>query len=322
MNPSPAALRFVGRKLGYLLVMTLVVTALTSALSQLLPGDVAVAMLGNQATPENVAALRQKLGLDQPMWQQYLSWVAGVFSGDFGHSHRTGEPVLRAIADRLPVTLEVVLAAQVVALAIGVPLGILSAARRDGWADRLVTSSAFALIALPGYLVAIGLIYVFSVHLGVLPSGGFVPWREDPVGHLRCLVLPVATLGLVEWPAIARTLRSDMITTLREDYILMARAKGLRWQRVLFLHALKPSSLALVTVIGLTLGRLVGGALVLEVIFSLPGIGQMIVDAILTRDFITLQGAVVFVTLGFLFVNFLVDMLYGVLDPRIRHGHG
>jgi peptide/nickel transport system permease protein len=316
-----AALGFLARKLGYLLAMVLVVTALTSALSKLLPGDVAVAVLGSQATEENVAALRAKLGLDAPWPVQYGRWLKGVATGDFGHSPRTGESVMQAIAERLPITLEVVVLAQLLALAIGVPLGIWGAARRDGWVDRLITGTAFGLIALPGYLLAMGLIYLFAVNLGWLPASGYVPWDEDAWGHVRSLILPVATLGVVEWPALARTLRSDMITTLREDYILMARAKGLRWPRILFLHALKPSSLALVTVVGLTLGRLVGGALILEVIFSLPGIGQMIVESILTRDFITLQGAVVFVTLGFLLVNFAVDLLYGVLDPRIRHGH-
>lgn len=312
-------MRHLGRRLAYLLFVMLAVTALTSALGTLLPGDVATAMLGSDATPENVAALRAKLGLDQALYRQYAHWIAGVFSGDFGESHRTGEPVMQAIRDRLPVTLEIVLAGQVLSLAIGVGLGVLSAARRDSWVDRLVTGGAFATISLPGYLVAIGLIYVFAVWLGWLPAGGYVPFGEDPAGHVRSLVLPVLTLALVEWPVFTRTLRSDMISTLREDYILMARAKGLSSRRILFLHALKPSSLALITIVGLTLGRLVGGALVLEVIFSLPGLGQLIVDAILTRDFITLQGAVVFVTLGFLLVNFAVDLLYGVLDPRIRH---
>ncbi|MBC7954948.1 MAG: ABC transporter permease [Cytophagales bacterium] len=312
-------LRYLARRLGYLLFIMLAVTALTSALGSLLPGDVAAAMLGNEATPENVAALRTKLGLDQPLWQQYWRWITGVFSGEFGESHRTGESVMQAIKDRLPVTLEVVLAAQVIALAIGVSLGVLSAAKRDTWVDRVITGGTFAMISLPGYLVAIGLIYVFAVWLHVLPAGGYVPFGDDPAGHIRCLILPVFSLAIVEWPVFARTLRSDMITTLREDFILMARAKGLSSRRILFLHALKPSSLALITFVGLTLGRLVGGALVLEVIFSLPGLGQMIVDSILTRDFITLQGGVVFVTLGFLLVNFVVDMLYGVLDPRIRH---
>lgn len=324
MSPGTAlnhrALPLLARKLVYLLAMVLVVTALTSAMTKLLPGDVAVAVLGSQATEENVAALRAKLGLDAPWPVQYGRWLAGVARGDLGHSPRTGESVAQAIGERLPVTLEVVALSQLLALAIGVPLGIWGAARRDGWVDRLITGTAFGLIALPGYLLAMGLIYLFAVTLGWLPASGYVAWDEDPRGHLRCLVLPVLTLGLVEWPALARTLRSDMITTLREDYILMARAKGLRWPRVLFVHALKPSCLALVTVVGLTLGRLVGGALVLEVIFSLPGIGQMIVESILTRDFITLQGAVVFVTLGFLLVNVAVDLLYGLLDPRLRHG--
>lgn len=311
---------FVGRRILYLVPVVLVVTALTSVLGSLLPGDVAVSMLGSQASPENVAALRQRLGLDLPLWQQYGNWLLGVVTGDFGTSYRTGEPVLSAIADRLPVTLELMLFAQLGALLIGVPLGILCADRRDTPLDRAVTGSAFGMLSMPPYLLAIVLIYLFAVQWGVLPSSGHVPFGQDPVGNLRSMVLPVVSLALVEWPALARVLRSDMITTLREDYILMAQAKGLSWRRILFVHALKPSSLALVTVVGLNLGRLIGGAVVIEVIFGLPGIGQMLVDAIWTRDFIVLQGGVVFVTLGFVLINLTVDVLYTVLDPRVRHG--
>jgi len=311
---------FIGRRLLYLIPIVLVVTALTSALGAMLPGDVAVSMLGTQATPAKVAALQHQLGLDLPLWRQYANWLGGLITGDFGVSYRTGEPVLSAIAQRLPVTAELMALAELGALALGVPLGMLCAARRDTAVDRLVTAGAFGMLSMPPYLLAVVLTYFLAVLWGVLPSSGYVPLADAPLANLRSMALPVLSLALVEWPPLARVLRSDMITTLRQDFVLMARAKGLSPLRILFVHALKPSSLALVTVIGLNLGRLIGGAVIVEVIFGLPGIGQMLVDATLTRDFITLQGGVVFVTLGFVLINITVDMLYAVLDPRVRHG--
>lgn len=315
-------LRFIGRRVLYLVPVLLAVTLLTFMVASLLPGDLALAMLGDQATPENVAALRSKLGLDLPAWQRYLHWLSGVVVGDFGQSHRTGEMVLHAIANRLPVSIELMLLAQLGALVVGVPLGILCAARADSTLDRVLSGAAFGLLSMPSFMLAILLIFAFSVHLGVLPATGYTPFLQDPVANLVSMVLPAASLGLVEWPALMRILRSDMITTLQEDFIAMAKAKGLKRRRILFVHALKPSSFTLVTVTGLNVGRLIGGALVIETIFALPGLGRLLVEAIYSRDFIVLQGGVLFVAVAYVLVNFIVDLLYTVLDPRIRHGRG
>jgi peptide/nickel transport system permease protein len=313
-------LGFVGRRLLYLIPVLIAVTLLTFLIAALLPGDFAVAMLADQATPEKVAALRHEMGLDQPLVLQYLHWLGGAVEGDFGRSFRTGEPVLSAILQRLPVTLELMLLAELIALAIGVPFGILCAVRSGGVFDRLMTSTAFGVLSVPAFMLAIVLIFIFSVRLKLLPATGYVPLDEDIVGNLRSFVLPAATLGLGEWPVLMRVLRSDMIATLQEDYIAMARAKGLRPWRILLVHALKPSSLTLVTVTGINIGRLIGGAVLIETIFALPGIGRLLIGAIYTRDFVILQGVVLFVATAFVLVNFVVDMLYGVLDPRIRHG--
>lgn len=313
-------LSFIGRKLLYLVPVVLAVTVLTFLIASLLPGDLAVAILGDQATPENVAALHQKLGLDLPLWQQYLHWLGGVLTGDFGSSHRTNETVMQAIGGRLPVSLELMVLAELCGLLIGVPLGILCAARSNSAIDRAISAGAFGMLSMPAFMLALLLIFVFSVNLGLLPATGYIPLSQDILGNLRSMVLPAATLALVEWPGLMRVLRSDMITTLQEDFIAMAKAKGLTARRILFVHALKPSSLTLVTLVGLNIGRLIGGALLVEVIFSLPGIGRLIVESIYNRDFIVLQGAVVFVAMGFVLINFFVDLLYAVLDPRIRHG--
>jgi peptide/nickel transport system permease protein len=313
-------LGLVGRKLIYLLPVLLAVTALTFLIAALLPGDLAMAMLGDQATPENVAALHQKLGLDLPLWRQYLHWLGQVLSGDLGTSHRTGETVIHALAERLPVSLELLVIAQLGGLLLGVPLAMVCAVRPDSASDRIISGVAFGMLSVPPFLLAIVLIFIFALRLGILPATAYVPLTQDILGNLRSMALPGATLALLEWPTILRVLRSDLISTLQEDYIAMARAKGLTARRILFVHALKPSSLTLVTVVGLNIGRLIGGAVITESIFALPGVGRLLVESIYTRDFIVLQGGVLFVAVAFVAINFLVDLLYAALDPRIRHG--
>ncbi|MEY9359363.1 peptide/nickel transport system permease protein [Bradyrhizobium yuanmingense] len=314
-------LNFVARRLLAMLPVLLAVSLLTFLIASLLPGDLALVILGDQATPENVAALRRDMGLDQPLWWRYLSWLGHVVQGDLGRSFRTGQTVLQAVAERIPVSLQLMLMAEFIGLLIGVPVAIACAARAGGASDRFMTGSAFAMLSMPSFLTAILLIYLFAVELRWLPATGYVPFTEAPLANLRFFVLPALTLALAEWPGIMRVLRSDMIATLQEDYIALAKAKGLKPSRILLVHALKPSSLTLVTVTGINIGRLLGGTLIVESIFALPGIGRLLVGAIYTRDLVILQGVVLLVACGFVIVNFIVDMLYAVLDPRIRHGH-
>src|SRR5437773_2039712 len=218
---------FIARRLLYLVPVLIAVSLLTFSISSLLPGDLAYTILADQATPENVAALRRDMGLDQPIWWRYLSWLGNVMQGDFGRSFRTGQTVLQAVAERLPVSIELMLLAQFGALAIGVPLAIVCAARSGGPFDRFMTGTAFGMLSVPTFLSAILLIYLFAVELRWLPATGYVPFTEDPLGNLRFFVLPSLTLALAEWPGIMRILRSDMIATLQEDYISLAKAKGL-----------------------------------------------------------------------------------------------
>jgi peptide/nickel transport system permease protein len=314
-------LGFVARRLLYLVPVLVAVSLLTFFIASLLPGDLAYVILGDQATPEKVEALRHDMGLDQPIWWRYIGWLGHVLQGDFGRSFRTGQTVLQAVMERLPVSLELMVLAELGALAIGIPLAIACAVRNGSAFDRFMTGSAFGMLSVPAFLSAILLIYLFALELRWLPATGYVPFEEDPVGNLRCFVLPALTLALGEWPVLMRVLRSDMIATLQEDYIAMARAKGLKPSRILLVHALKPSSLTLVTVTGINIGRLIGGTVIVESIFALPGIGRLLLGAIYTRDLIILQGVVLFVACGYVLVNFVVDMLYAILDPRIRHGH-
>jgi len=314
-------LSFIGRRLLYLVPVLLAVSLLTFLIASLLPGDLAYVILGDQATPETVEALRRDLGLDQPVWWRYLSWLGHVLQGDFGRSFRTSQTVLQVIGERLPVSIELMLLAEIIGLAIGVPIAIACAVKAGGAFDRFMTGTAFGMLSVPPFLSAILLIYLFAVELRWLPATGYIPFEEDPLGNLRCLVLPALTLAFAEWPGIMRVLRSDMIATLQEDYIAMAKAKGLKPARILFVHALKPSSLTLVTITGINIGRLIGGTLIVETIFALPGIGRLLVGALYNRDLIILQGVVLFVAAGFVIMNFIVDLFYAVLDPRIRHGH-
>ena len=314
-------LGFIARRLLYLVPVLVAVSLLTFLIASLLPGDLAYVILGDQATPEKVAALRHDMGLDQPLWWRYLSWLGHVLEGDFGRSFRTGQTVWQAVSERLPVSLELMFFAETVGLAIGVPVAIACAVRSGGAFDRFMTGSAFGMLSVPTFLSAILLIYLFAVELRWLPATGYVPFAEDPAANLRFMVLPALTLALAEWPGIMRVLRSDMIATLQEDYIALAKAKGLKASRILFVHALKPSSLTLITITGINIGRLIGGAVIVETIFALPGIGRLLIGAIYTRDLIILQGVVLCVAGGFVVMNFVVDMLYAILDPRIRHGH-
>jgi len=251
---------------------------------------------------------------------QFWHWLIRVLHGDLGTSFTSGRPVTELILDRMPITLSLTAGATLIGLVIAVPLGVFAATQRGSWLDRTTILTTSLGIAAPEFFIGLLLVLLVALQLGWLPATGYMPFTEDPLGNLRFMVLPAMTLALAEWPGIMRILRSDMIATLQEDYIAMARAKGLKPSRILLVHALKPSSLTLVTVTGINIGRLIGGALIVETIFALPGIGRLLVGAIYARDFIILQGVVLFVAAGFVIINFIVDMLYALLDPRIRHG--
>ena len=285
----------------------------------ILPGDVAIVILGSLATPQDIAGLRADLGLDRPMLVRYFDWLGAALSGDLGRSYRNGEPVAQAILDRLPVSLQLMVMAQVIALGIAIPVALLSVRKPGGLFDRISASAAFGFLAMPNFMLGIVLIYLFSVTFDLLPATGFTPMSEGLWDNFESMILPSLTLGLIEWTVLMRVLRSDLLTTLKEDFILLARVKGLSPWRVLLRHALRPSSFTLITILGLNIGGLIGGAVIVEQIFALPGVGRLLLGGIFNRDLILVQGTVAFIAVGFVVINFLVDMLYAVLDPRVRH---
>jgi peptide/nickel transport system permease protein len=316
--PLLAMARFIARRLIAMIPVLFLVSLVVFLILHLTPGDPAVIMLGEEATPDSVAALRHQLGLDQSLPMQYLDWLARVARGDLGSSIRTNQPVLDEIKERLPVTFEMTLLALLLALGLAIPTGVISATRRNSLADLMTTTGVLFGISMPSFFLAILLIFVFAYHLRWFPPIGYTPIQQDWIANLKSMVLPCVTLGAAAAALISRQTRSSLLEVLGQDYIRTARAKGLRERMIIYGHALKNALIPVATVVGLQVGDLIGGAVITETIFSLPGIGQLVVSSIFERDFPLVQGSVLFVATVYLFVNLAVDLLYGYLDPRIR----
>lgn len=316
------ALRAVLQRLVKLVVVVLIISFLTFSLTSLLPGDPVNTILGPRASdPVQRAAVTEDLGLDKPFLEQYASWLSGVVTDfDFGRAYSSGFEVRELIAQRLPVTIELMLLAQFFALLISVPLAVWSAYRANRMSDKIITGTSFGLISFPNYALAVFLVYFLAVQWQVFPAVGYTRLTADVGENLRSVALPVMVLVAGLTAVYTRLLRSDMIATLQEDFILMARSKGLPTWHVLVRHALRPSSFSLLTVFGINFGTLIGGSVILEFFFSLPGIGGLAVESISKRDYLAVQGVVLVIAVAFVLVNFLVDALYSVLDPRVRRG--
>jgi peptide/nickel transport system permease protein len=310
--------RYILRRLLQTIPVLLLFSVVVFVVLRLTPGDPALAMLGLQATPEAVAEIRKEMGLDKPIVVQYGIWLEHVVRGDFGVSWSSKQPVAQLIKRRFEATLLLTLGATVVGVAIALPLGILSGVRPRSNFDALATSFSLLGVALPGFWLGLMLILGLSVHLGWLPPSGYVPLDESLGDGLKHLILPALTLGVGLAAPLARFVRSGMLDVMEADYIRTARAKGLPGRLVVQRHALRNGLLSVVTVFGLEFGSMLGGAVITESVFNWPGIGTLLLTAIKQRDYAMIQGAVLFISLVFIFVNLAVDLAYGVLDPRIR----
>ncbi|HEX6236335.1 MAG TPA: ABC transporter permease [Acidimicrobiales bacterium] len=308
------------RRIAHLVVVLFFVTLFVALLTSMLPGDPVDAIAGF-ASEEQKDALRDDLGLDDPVLVQYGRWISDFVQGDLGGYYSvTGErPVMDRVRDSLPVSLQLMIEAQILALVIAIPLGVFTAYRAGSRFDRASGATAFGMLAIPNFALALVLAYYVGVELGWLPVSGYVAPNEDFGDHLRYMAMPAISLAVGQIAVYMRLLRSDMIATLQEDFITMAKAKGMSPARILWRHALRPSSLTLLTVAGLNVGTLLGGVVIIEVVFSLPGIGTLLFEAIFSRQYIALQSLVAIIAVGYVLINFLVDVLYSVLDPRIRH---
>ncbi|NJK45389.1 MAG: ABC transporter permease [Pleurocapsa sp. SU_196_0] len=312
-------LSFALRRLLYALPTLVVVTIMVFALVRVLPGDPALLMLGEEANPELVKALNRELGLDQPLTTQYLNWIGGAIRGDLGASLRNNESVTRLVAEKLPTTLELSLLAMLVALALAIPAGVFTAVRRGGAADGAVTVLALSGISLPNFFLGVLLIYFFSVQLGWIPPSGYVTPAENLGQNLLLMLMPAITLGTGTAGVLTRFLRGSMLEVLTQDFVRTARAKGAGPRAVVYRHALRNAVLPVLTIFGLQLSALLSGAVITEQIFSIPGFGRLLVEAVATRDFPVLQGVVLISSVSIFAVSFLVDLMYASVDPRIRY---
>ncbi len=314
--------RLIISKFAELVLVLLVVSIVSFLLLSLVPGgDPAVRILGEQATPESIAELRGELGLDDPIVTRYLRWLGGVLHGDLGRSTDLNQDVSDVLKDKLPVTIELAILSIGIGVLVAVPLGVFGAWKAGGRTDRAITAISFAVLSLPGFLVAIALLIVFAVHWKLLPATpAWVPFTEAPLTNLKNLILPVASMAIGEIAVLNRVLRSDMIEVLQSDYIDAARSKGLSNRYILFRHALPGSLTSMLTLIGLQIAGAMTGAVVIEQIFGLPGIGRTLLLAISRRDLVLVQGIVLVVASAYVIVNFLVDLAYRLTDPRLRHG--
>lgn len=308
------------RRFVRLVLVLLVVTAASFSMVSLLPGDTVTSMLGDKASAEDQARAREELRLDRALPVRYAYWLSDAVRGDLGRSYVTKQPVTEAISQRLGITLELVLLSQIIALFFAVPMAVAAALNEGRALDKTLSGLSLGAQVAPSYIVAVGLLIVFATKLHWFNPTGIVHLSDNVVEHFKSLTLPALALGVQEIAMYMRLMRTELIDTLGQEYIWMARAKGVKKWDVIRKHALRPSSVGVITVAGVTIGRMIGGTILVEVIFALPGLGRFTVDSINNRDFMALQGAVVVFTVGFVVINFLVDVLYGVLDPRTRAG--
>lgn len=314
--------RYILRRLLFFIPVALIVSFLTFMTIHLVPGDPARVLLGEEATPQTLAALRQQLGLDQPLPIQFVLWFWQACHGNLGQSIQLQQPVLDAIWQRLPVTAELGICSLVLSLLLAFPLGILAAVRRNTWVDWLVNVGSLLGTAIPGFVLGLGLFLIFAVFMRIFPPGGYVPFSDDPLNNMRDLILPMVTLSAGSVAVNMRQIRANMLEVLNQDYIRTARAKGLPERRVIYVHALRNAIVPVLTIIGLQVGAILAGTFVVETIFLWPGIGQLAVSSILSKDYPVVQGIVLLSTFSYMIANLLVDVSYGIFNPQIRFDAG
>jgi len=307
------------RRVLTLVPVLIAISFVSFLLLAIIPGDPAVMMLGADASPGALEALRERLGLNRPLLERFLWWLGNAATGDFGDSLYQNRPVLDLVLARLPVTLMICLMATIISVLIGVTAGVLSAVNRNNPADHIMRVVSLIGLSMPDFWLGLLLIMTFSIYLPVFPMTGFVPLGTDFFRSLQFFVLPSLALGLTLAGFLTRLTRGSMLEVLSADYVRTAKSKGMRPRRVVLRHALGTALLPLVTVIGLNFGRLLGGTVVIETVFSLPGIGRLIVLAITQRDFPVVQAAVLYVAVLYTFINLLTDLSYMLLDPRVRY---
>ena len=311
-------LAFLARRILIAIPTIFLISVFVFSLQHLLPGDPILVMAGEERDPEVIAALREKYRLNDPIPVQYMAWAGNALQGDLGTSLRTRQPVLELIGQKLPVTIQLAVMALIIAMTIGIPAGVISAYRKGTWVDWVANIVALSGLSVPNFWLGIMLILLVSVKLGWLPASGYVPFSEDPVQSIKVMLMPAFVLGTAIAATLMRHTRSAMLSVLRSDYVRTARAKGLKERTVLVKHALRNALVPVVTVTTLVFGELLAGAVLTEQIFTIPGFGKLVVDAVFNRDYAVVQGIVLCTGIAFIFMNILADAAYRVLNPRMR----
>lgn len=311
-------LSFILRRLLVAIPTIILISIFVFALQKLLPGDPVLAMAGEERDPETLAFLREKYGLNDPIPVQYFRWVGNALTGDLGISLRTNQPVLELIGQKLPVTIQLATMAMIFAIAIGIPAGILSAIKKGTAIDYVANVVALSGLSIPNFWLGIMLILLVSVKWQLLPSSGYVPFDEDPLRSIQVMIMPAFVLGTALAATLMRHTRSAMLTVLTSDYVRTARAKGLKERRVILKHAFRNALTPIVTLSALLFGELIAGAVLTEQIFTVPGFGKLVVDAVFNRDYAVVQGIVLVTAVGFIAMNLLADVAYVLLNPRLR----
>lgn len=306
------------------LIMTLpvlfLVTLMVFSLIHLTPGDPALVILGQEASPEALKNLRHKLGLNKPLYIQYAEWIGNILRGNLGESVRDNRSVMGTILKKIPITIEMAVLGILISITISIPAGIIAAVKKGTKFDYSSTLIALGGISMPSFWVGILLIYLFAVKLDLLPPSGYVPFIENPIQNLKMMILPAVSLGIRMAAVTMRMMRSNLLEVLKEDYIRTATAKGLPERVVIIKHAVRNSLISVITVVGLQLSAFLGGAVITETIFAVPGFGRLVVQSIFNRDFPMIQGSILFMALMVILVNLLVDLIYSFVDPRIKVG--
>ncbi|MGH2584000.1 MAG: ABC transporter permease [Dehalococcoidia bacterium] len=317
--------KYILRRLLATVPVIILVTMLLFGLREATPGDPATVAVGQETElnreeyQETLRRMRERFDLDKPLPVQYVLWLGKALTGDLGRSYRSNQPVSEAILERLPVTLELGLASLLLSWVIAIPAGVIAAKNRNKAQDVAANFVGLLGLSMPNIWLAFVLILIFSVHLGWLPPSGYVPFSQDPIANIKSLILPAVTLGTAAAAGLMRLTRSSLLEVIGQDYMRTAQAKGLRSRAILWRHGMRNALIPVITVIGLELGGLLGGAFIMEQIFSLPGMGKLAVDAIYSRDYPIVQGVLLLATLMYLLANLIVDLTYGLLDPRIRY---
>ncbi len=309
--------KYLLRRLLQLVVVSFVISVLAFLLVHLLPGDPTTTILGPNDTAANRAILMKQLGLDLPLWQQYLTWLGAIFQGNFGNSYLNHQSVTHILATGAPVDFELILISQTIAFSVAVPLALVTSRKPNRPLDNVSTTSTFGLLALPPFVVAPILVAVFAVGLGWFPATGYTPFTQSPATNIHQMILPSVAITAGSIAVYYRLLRSDLISTLQQDFITMARSKGLSSRRIMWRHAFRPSSFSLLAAAGINIGALIAGTFVVELLFAMPGIGYALVQAVEQRDYLVVQGIALVVAIAYVIIQFIIDFIFTIVDPRV-----